>query len=445
MKRNMIRLLSVMMAALLFTTLTAGSAATAAASKPVEPKDEGVTFYLVRHGETLFNVQGKMQGWSDAPLTEEGIHVAENLSRGLKGVPFVAAYSSTSERAMDTANIALKGRGISLITDKRLKEFNYGEWEGAKGEDILKQHPDMYTNPNVFKQAGGESTQEVIDRMKAALTDIAEKHKSTGGNVMVVAHGMATVNLLLAIDKNAWGMKPLPNSSVTTLQWKDGKFKVLKVGDMSYAEKGEKKLRFYFVRHGETLFNVQGLMQGWSDSPLTKEGIEVAKYLGKGLENVPFLAAYSSTSERAVDTGMLALGGRDLPLQLDKRLKEFNYGEWEGMKGEDVLKANPDMYTNPNVFTKAGGESTQEVVDRFKDFLKSVAAKYKDANGNIMVVSHGMSTVNLVNALDPKAWGMKPLPNSSVTIIEYENGEFHVGKVGDQSYVENGKKALGHE
>ena len=114
---------------------------------------------------------------------------------------------------------------------------------------------------------------------------------------------------------------------VTTIQWKDGKSKVLKVGDMSYAEKGEKKLRFYFVRHGETLFNVQGLMQGWSDSPLTKEGIEVAKYLGKGLENVPFLAAYSSTSERAVDTGMLALGGRDLPLQLDKRLKEFNYGE----------------------------------------------------------------------------------------------------------------------
>jgi len=444
MKKNAYKWLSIMMAALLLAAWSTGSPATAAAG-PKPKEDHAVTFYLVRHGETLFNVQGKMQGWSDSPLTEEGIRVAENLGRGLKDVPFAAAYSSTSERAMDTANIVLDGRAIPLQTDKNLREFHYGTWEGLRGEDILEQHPDMYTNPTVFKQAGGETTQEVVDRLKAALQTIGQQYEKTGGNVMIVSHGMATVNLLLDLDPNAWGVKPLPNSSVSLVQWKDGKLTVLKAGDMSYAEKGEKKLEFYFVRHGETLFNTEGLMQGWSDSPLTKEGIEVAEYLGKGLKDIPFLAAYSSTSERAVDTAHLVLQGRNIPLMLDKRLKEVNFGTLEGEKSDDIQTQHPDMLTNPSFFKPYGGESTQEVVNRLQSFLGSIANAYQGQSGNILVVTHGMSTVQLVNALDPKAWGMKPLPNSSVTVIEYADGQFKPGKIGDRSYVENGKKALANE
>ena len=103
-----------------------------------------------------------------------------------------------------------------------------------------------------------------------------------------------------------------------------------KVGDQSYAENGQNKLTFYFVRHGETLFNVQKRMQGLSDAPLTEEGIKVAEDLARGLHDIPFSAAYSSSSGRAVDTADTVLEGRNMILKTDKRLRELNFGDLEG-------------------------------------------------------------------------------------------------------------------
>ena len=80
-----------------------------------------------------------------------------------------------------------------------------------------------------------------------------------------------------------------------------------------------KTLELYLVRHGKTVFNTTGRLQGWSDSPLTPEGCQVAENLGRGLEQqrITFDAAFSSTSPRAVDTARLILnhsGQADLPL-----------------------------------------------------------------------------------------------------------------------------------
>lgn len=447
MKKNMMRFVSILMAAFMLTTMVGGTVTSAAASKSKQEGDRPVTFYLVRHGETLFNVEGLMQGWSDSPLTENGIRVAENLSRGLADVPFVAAYSSTSERAMDTANIILKGRDIPLTRDQRLKEMNFGEWEGLPTKEIAAKHPDLLTNSEVLKQVGGETTKEVVDRAKAALEQMAEQNNAKGGNVLVVSHGITIIDLALAIDPKSFDISEggLPNSSVTTIEWKNGQFKVLKVGDQSYAKKGERKLTFYFVRHGETLFNKQGKMQGWSDSPLTAEGIEVAKDLGKGLEQIPFLAAYSSTSERAADTAEYVLAGqKDVPLYLDKGLREMNFGTWEGMLTSDVLKQNPNMnmFDTENFKSPVGGEDYKQLAERTKQAMDRIIAQNQGKNGNILIVSHGITIMNYLMTLDSSMTEMKPLPNSSVTIVEYENGKFNVVKVGDKSYAEIGKKAL---
>ena len=88
-------------------------------------------------------------------------------------------------------------------------------------------------------------------------------------------------------------------------------------------------LKLYFIRHGETLSNTWHTLQGWSDTPLTANGIMQGKALGKGLADIPFLKAYTSTSERAYDTACYALGKRNLKPIMCRGLKEMNFGTLE--------------------------------------------------------------------------------------------------------------------
>ena len=94
-------------------------------------------FYFVRHGKTLFNLKGRMQGWCDSPLLEEGIQQAKNVASALRNVPFNRAYCSTSERAWDTAKEICKYHDIPLILTKGLKEFSFGSLDGARKEEVL--------------------------------------------------------------------------------------------------------------------------------------------------------------------------------------------------------------------------------------------------------------------------------------------------------------------
>ena len=80
----------------------------ACGSDQVASKDNTVTLYITRHGKTMLNTSDRVQGWADSPLTEPGVTVARQLGKGLKGIPFGAAYSSDSGRAIETANLVLK-------------------------------------------------------------------------------------------------------------------------------------------------------------------------------------------------------------------------------------------------------------------------------------------------------------------------------------------------
>ncbi|MGZ9583040.1 histidine phosphatase family protein [Paenibacillus marinisediminis] len=440
MKKKISGMLTILMAIFLITANSTSAAGVSA----VNNKDDGktLTIYLVRHGETLFNVQQRMQGFSDAPLTEEGIKVAENLGRGLKNIPFVAAYSSTSERAIDTANAVLEGRNLNLIKDKRLREINFGDIEGSYQADIVKDPNFASFQKFDFTSVHGENMQGVFERAKASLDQIVEENKTKGGNVLVVSHGITILDLVMGIDPKAWDMSKggLPNSSVTTIQWKDGKYTVQKVGDQSYAENGRNKLTFYFVRHGETLFNVQKRMQGLSDAPLTEEGIKVAENLARGLHDIPFSTAYSSSSGRAEDTADIILEGRNMMLKTDKRLRELNFGDMEGAYQADMLKDKNVASFQKFDFTPVNGENMDQLFARTKAAVDQIIADNSGSNKNILIVSHGITIMDFVMGLDPKAWDMSKggLPNSSVTIVEWENGKFTVGKVGDTSYVEKG-------
>lgn len=140
--------------------------------------------YIMRHGQTLFNVRRKIQGWCDSPLTEEGKQQALKAKEILKDISFDHFYCSTAERCSDT---------LELITNhpytrvKDLKERNFGVYEG-ESEDL---HPDISRYDEFYKPFGGETTQEVKERMYNALSKIMNKedhHK-----VLVVSHGGANM------------------------------------------------------------------------------------------------------------------------------------------------------------------------------------------------------------------------------------------------------------
>ncbi|CAF3707446.1 unnamed protein product [Rotaria sp. Silwood1] len=159
------------------------------------------TLYLVRHGKTEWNTMGLMQGWGDSPLTEEGIRGAQAIRDALKTIPFAAAYTSSSQRAIDTARIIMEyHKNMPLETDEDLREIYFGKWEGLKYRQLAIEFPEEHRNlmlhadKYIPENSGGETYPAMLTRMERALKRIATKHK--GSFVLIVSHGMSLSSIV---------------------------------------------------------------------------------------------------------------------------------------------------------------------------------------------------------------------------------------------------------
>ena len=119
-------------------------------------------------------------------------------------------------------------------------------------------------------------------------------------------------------------------------------------------------LELYFVRHGETEWNVENRLQGRLDSPLTERGIKEARLLAERLAQLPFKAAVSSPSTRAVETAKILIGMRGIPLYTDERLMEIDLGDWQGKTKAEIRAADPwnyeCYYHYPHLYAREGSE-----------------------------------------------------------------------------------------
>lgn len=149
-----------------------------------------------------------------------------------------------------------------------------------------------------------------------------------------------------------------------------------------------KKVTFYYVRHGQTLFNVMNRMQGWCDSPLTTQGIADARRAGEELEDVPFTAAYVSTSERCRDTCALVLAGRDIPVYERKGLKEVNFGTWEGVEVDKHLDEVNRRRGDGIHWEDCGGDSNESFATRVRQTYGAIYDEREDGEV-VLIVSHG--------------------------------------------------------
>ena len=181
----------------------------------------------------------------------------------------------------------------------------------------------------------------------------------------------------------------------------------------------------YVMRHGETLFNVQGKTQGWCDSPLTARGIEQAKLAGREFarRGLCFDHAYSSTSERCCDTLELATEaafGAPLPYERMKGLKELNFGVFEG---KDQFLEPQDREGFSSFYVQFGGEDHREAAQRLSDTLAQIAER--PGHESVLVCSHGGIAINFYMLW--KAYAQVPLTifsNVLTYVYEYEDGVF---------------------
>ena len=147
---------------------------------------------LIRHGETVWNRERRMQGQSDSPLSETGLRQARLLARRLKEIKFTALYCSDSGRAHHTARTVAEVTGHALIVEPRLRERHFGVFEGLTGSEIEARHPDAYvrfkSRDPEYAVPGGESAAEFRDRALACLAEIAGRHVNEV--VVVITHGL---------------------------------------------------------------------------------------------------------------------------------------------------------------------------------------------------------------------------------------------------------------
>ena len=186
---------------------------------------------LVRHGQTKWNVEMRLQGTLDSDLTETGIFQAKKLSERLTDIEFSKVYASPSGRTMKTAELVLGNRVSPIVTDERLKEMNFGVLEGKKIETlderfkgeitIMHEDPEIY-NPSEYN---GETYKELISRTSNFLDDIITKED---GKILVVAHGMSLMAIISAINnlevKDFWSRGLKPNVSLTMYNYNNGLF-----------------------------------------------------------------------------------------------------------------------------------------------------------------------------------------------------------------------------
>jgi broad specificity phosphatase PhoE len=180
---------------------------------------------IIRHGQTTWNAERRLQGQHDAPLSAKGLREAEAIARRLAHTPLDALYSSDLGRALQTAEIVNAPHGLPIQARADLREVNLGEWEGksvgelkqdeSEADLLAKWRSDSLAN----RPPGGERLEELQARVVRALEEIAQDHPE--GRIAVVTHGgviKSAVSWLLGLPLDHQRRFEIGNASLTRME-----------------------------------------------------------------------------------------------------------------------------------------------------------------------------------------------------------------------------------
>ena len=178
--------------------------------------------YIIRHGQTDWNIAKKIQGRQDIPLNGRGRYQAGCLKKAMEDRPVTAVFSSPQIRAMETAKAVALSSGSAVIPVKDLMEINYGSWEGKTEEELLQEDRALYeawwSHPAETAPPGGESISQVNERCQKAWKEI--KPQLTG-DAAIVAHGGLLAHFMeqLLGSESVAASTVAHNASITTIEY----------------------------------------------------------------------------------------------------------------------------------------------------------------------------------------------------------------------------------
>ncbi len=198
---------------------------------------------LIRHGETEWNVAGRLQGQHDSPLTAAGVAQTKALARRMKHESFTHIYSSDLGRAFQTAEAVAKMTGHTVLPDIRLREKGLGTLEGLTWDEATQQHPDVVAEldqrPHEYVIPDGESGKQMLERTLHFLTEMVAKH--AGERIVAVTHGAVLSSLLRYILKIPRGTDRrfhILNTSIHEIAWESDEWWLTMLGDSRHVRMG---------------------------------------------------------------------------------------------------------------------------------------------------------------------------------------------------------------
>ncbi|WP_432664935.1 histidine phosphatase family protein [Wukongibacter baidiensis] len=196
--------------------------------------------YITRHGQTEWNLEGRMQGQMDSALTALGKQQAKWLGERLNDVELDIIISSSSGRAFRTAEVIRGDRDIEIIPNDNLREMHFGNWQGQLHTEIEESWPEEYKNlwsfPHLYSPIGGETVSQVLNRAGNEIEKIITKYE--GKNVLIVAHAVVLKAIFTYLEdkelKDFWKGAFMHSTCLNIVEVKNDSRNIVLQGDISH-------------------------------------------------------------------------------------------------------------------------------------------------------------------------------------------------------------------
>ncbi|WP_026103784.1 MULTISPECIES: histidine phosphatase family protein [Kamptonema] len=412
---------------------------------------------LVRHGQSSFNKERRIQGRLDkSVLTEKGCTAANQVGAILGSIAFESAYCSPLQRAKQTAEIILScfDTPPPLQATEQIMEIDLPLWAGMLRQDVLDKFPEDYRcwqeKPDKFSMVVSSNEGQieyfpvlaVFESARRFWQDVLPRHN--GGTILVVAHNginRALIGTALGIPPAYYHSIQQSNCGITVLNFAPP----LATGDLGAVQLESMNLtshvgeifpkprenhhgpRLLLVRHGETDWNKAGKFQGQIDVPLNDNGREQSRRAAEFLKEVKLDFAISSSMLRPKETAEIILQHHpEIELQLNNELREISHGLWEGKFESEIEQSYPGLLdewkTAPQNVQMPEGENLQQVWERAIAAWQKIVAS---ASGTGIVVAHDAINKAILChlfGLEPEHFWKFKQGNGAVTVIDYPNG-----------------------
>jgi phosphoserine phosphatase len=415
---------------------------------------------LVRHGESTYNAQRKVQGHCDeSTLTAAGQLGATQAGQALKDLKFDAVYSSPFQRARETAELILANlnHGAALQITDNLREISLPLWEGLTFDEVESKFADLYQcwrdRPHelMMPLVTAEGTQNfypvvaLYEQAQQFWQETLPNHPEQ--TILVVAHsGINRCLISAAMDLGVTGYKALhqSNCGISILNFSGTLGAPVQIESINLTahfgeplpsiRKGQQGPRFLLVRHGETDWNRQGRFQGQIDVPLNEHGKLQSAQAAAFLKDVRIDRAVTSPMLRPKETAEIILQHHpEVTLEFNANLVEISHGLWEGRLESEIEQEFPgklaQWQTHPETVQMPEGENLQQVWERaiaaWSEILATTPATTNGQVTTVLVTAH--DAVNkailcyLAGQTPEKFWTFKQ-GNGAVSVIDYPDG-----------------------